>query len=297
MNITTIGSFADHYLKHAQLVSVIGITSQGIFLNLYSDRVIFLTLAQVHGPLTANCDGDPDEFAEMRTKSSVIIRADRLCFPEAGFCIDRGQPKIWQAPPRLVSSFLADEYSDRAVRLINLLLSRHPDRWHSGLLSLFIAQESQDAITNQFKSIGDPLRSAMEQQQSERIVESLAHFLGLGNGLTPSGDDFVLGFALAINRWGDFVAPDIDRIQFNQHLLRKIYNETTTLSANLIECSLHGQADERLVTALDGLITGNLKIPIVVDYLEGWGNSSGMDAFAGMSFVIFKSFQVTHYPT
>ena len=57
--------------------------------------------------------------------------------------------------------------------------------------------------------------------------------------------------------------------------------QTTHLSANLIECAIQGQADQRLMNALDGLMTTENALAWI-DGLLTWGNSSGMDALAGM---------------
>jgi hypothetical protein len=60
------------------------------------------------------------------------------------------------------------------------------------------------------------------------------------------------------------------------------YRDTTTLSANLIECAALGLADERLIQANDYLAVGNFQLPEISSGLLSWGNSSGVDALVGM---------------
>ncbi len=74
--------------------------------------------------------------------------------------------------------------------------------------------------------------------------------------------------------------------ELTRHLLPLAYQKTTTLSANLIECASLGQADERLLLALDGIMTANPDPPTCAAALAAWGNTSGHDALVGMALCI-----------
>jgi hypothetical protein len=114
------------------------------------------------------------------------------------------------------------------------------------------------------------------------LTRLLSTFLGSGPGLTPSADDFILGLLLALNRWRIPPWETSDLHTFNFHLVEAAYKKTTTLSSNLIECASGGWANERLINALDWLVTGVASEPDVIDHMLDWGNSSGVDAFTGM---------------
>jgi len=110
--------------------------------------------------------------------------------------------------------------------------------------------------------------------------------LGQGTGLTPAGDDVILGCLLALSRWGHILSPYLDLQALQQPLISQAYRQTTLLSANLIECAASGQADERLLLALDGIFTGQPSTEQCAALLLGWGNSSGCDALVGMGIAI-----------
>ena len=61
---------------------------------------------------------------------------------------------------------------------------------------------------------------------------------------------------------------------------------TTTISANLIECAAKGEADERLINIVDGIMTGQPSLEDCVDCVLAWGNSSGTDALIGMALTL-----------
>ena len=262
-----------------------GITSRGLFLQLSSERIAFLTLARARGPLTVNCSGNPDEFAAIRSGSKILVRSNGMFFPETGLWIDSSQAYTWRTPAKPVHMPLADQCSARVTAVIDLLFSMQVAGRNMGLLPLLIPGAKTEN-TRRFQTLTDAIKAALRDRRSDIIMDNIQSLLGLGEGLTPSGDDFILGFMLVLNRWGDAFLPELDRSLLNRQLLGMIYHKTTTLSANLIECSLQEQADERLIGALDGLVTGTPEILAVVENLTAWGKTSGIDAFSGMAFAI-----------
>jgi hypothetical protein len=110
--------------------------------------------------------------------------------------------------------------------------------------------------------------------------------LGYGRGLTPSGDDLLLGLLLALARWGDILAPALDIETINRLATSQACQRTTRLSASLIACAAQGQADERLVAALDGLMCGGTPAETLISAIAKWGSYSGLDALAGMLLAI-----------
>jgi len=94
-------------------------------------------------------------------------------------------------------------------------------------------------------------RPALRKRQAEAIAEALQPLLGLGSGLTPSGDDLRQRIAAGLEAVGSQLAPELPVEALSQAILPNAYCKTTLLSANLIECAARGQADERLLLALD----------------------------------------------
>jgi hypothetical protein len=127
------------------------------------------------------------------------------------------------------------------------------------------------------------LQLALREGQLAAIADCLEAILGLGAGLTPSGDDVTAGILLALTRWGHVLAPDLEIKALAEDVVQRAYRKTTTLAANLIECASLGQANERLILALDGILSGHADAPTCAEYLAGWGHTSGMDALAGMA--------------
>jgi hypothetical protein len=122
----------------------------------------------------------------------------------------------------------------------------------------------------------------VSSEEVSQLVDLLSSILGSGPGLTPSADDLTLGLLLTLNRWRIPPWTTSGLRALNFPVVEAAYNKTTTLSANLIECASQGLANERLVNALDWLVTGVAREPDVITPMLNWGHSSGMDAFSGM---------------
>jgi hypothetical protein len=127
------------------------------------------------------------------------------------------------------------------------------------------------------------LQRYIRDEKKSLIGKILSNFLGYGEGLTPSGDDFVIGFLLSLNRWQDLLWLPAEISSLNHEIVETAYQKTTTLSANLIECASLGQGDARLIDAVDYLICGSVRRNNIVTNLLKWGNSSGVDTFLGMA--------------
>lgn len=124
------------------------------------------------------------------------------------------------------------------------------------------------------------------------ILSDLVQYMGVGGGLTLAGDDLILGLLLAYQRWGAVLNPVFDLAKLGEGLNQAetcSTHKTTLLSANRIACASQGQADERLIHALDGIMTGNVTPHQCARDLSGWGNSSGCDALLGMTLAILSA--------
>jgi hypothetical protein len=114
------------------------------------------------------------------------------------------------------------------------------------------------------------------------MINKLKDLIGLGPGLTPWGDDFLIGFLLLFNRLGLVEHTDPKLSTLNQQILEAASGKTTQLSVSLLTCAARGQADERLIAATDGLFPGGQVTDQDLADLLSWGSSSGEAALAGM---------------
>jgi len=264
-SITTIGSLASQALSQDQDAVVWGSTSRGIFLHLASGWIVFLSFERFRGPLTLNGDPNPSLFQAIGPGLSARIRSKTLHFDTLGIEIATQNARIWSAPPR--SSTSLDSPAARFERIENI-------------------HRNVSKVLADCPSVGLLPETLPASLDSASIIRQIEKSLGLGEGLTPAGDDLALGFLLALNRWGDLLCPNLDVPDINQRICQAAPHKTNTLSAKLIECASLGQADERLIFTLDGILSGSPNPDTCVSHLSSWGHTSGACAFAGMALAI-----------
>ena len=278
-----LGYRAEHALSTSDSASVIGVTSRGIFLKTNVDWIIFLSFENFRGPMTINLLGDVSPLKNLTQGELVQVSSNLITVPRHNFRFTLDSTSIWQPlvvepgtydPKNLISRLIAfaqDAYANKAGAGL------------SGTLPALLDFSNEKDVA----SDNDVLKFHNRIQCSD-LVESLGileNLVGRGSGLTPAGDDFVIGLLLTLNRWHT-VLDYIDLPNINKQLVETAYAKTTTLSANLVECAAEGQADERLIAAIDFLMTGEGDREQILAELLNWGNSSGVDALVGMVVVL-----------
>ena len=112
----------------------------------------------------------------------------------------------------------------------------------------------------------------------EKIIE----LIGLGPGLTPSGDDFLAGALLALARLGLSIRAMHCGIVLRAHLDR-----TNDISAAHLRSAASGYAASALHEAIDATISGRTdQIAPALAAVSSIGHSSGRDAFAGAMVIL-----------
>ena len=101
--------------------------------------------------------------------------------------------------------------------------------------------------------------------------------LGAGRGLTPSGDDCIVGLLVALHALGERdIAATVACI-----VARHAPRRTNRLSAAHLDAACAGEAIEPLHTAIAALAADTSPEP-ALDALERFGHGSGFDALAGV---------------
>jgi hypothetical protein len=272
-SITTIGSIASQALSQDQDAVVWGSTSHGIFVHLASGWVVFLSFDHFTGPLTLNLSLSPSFFQAIEPGLAVRIRSTSLHIDTLEIEIATHNTQIWSAPPRNPTSL--DSPAARLERIEYI---------HRNVSKVLAVSPSAGLLP-------ETLPTSLD---SASIVGLIERSLGFGEGLTPAGDDLALGFLLALNRWGDLLCPSLDAPEINQKICQAARCKTSTLSANLIECASLGQADERLIVALNGILTGSPDPETCAAHLLSWGHTSGACAFRGM--LLANALQISPAP-
>jgi hypothetical protein len=287
LRVVSAGSTALNVLQTSPEAFVMGTTSRGIYIKTSEKWVVFISLEPFRGPLTLTLNNANLPLSQLTTGTPVYIDSRSSSISIDSFVISTNGCAEW-VPPRTPTHYLpGSERRKRVAIFAEEALKRKKWAGFSPTIPFILNLPDAPAPT----SLRLPpkreevlhVRRCIKERDVPNLSSLLIRFLGVGQGLTPSGDDFLIGLMSALNRWMAPLWPAKNLSSLNHQIVEAAYQRTTFLSANLIECATLGQADERLINALDWIMCGVIREPEFVSQLLGWGSSSGMDAFVGMA--------------
>ena len=291
LTVTSIGSRAQRILTDTNDASILGVTSRGVFLRIRERWVIFLSYESNRGPLTLNFNPNIRIPSNIHQGQLVEIRDRDIICSESNFRIRTEGAATWIIPPPPRTNTKPQEFINRIRSIGEEVIAQRGGVGLTPILAelLHLAMNKQPPQDKFYRPMDlQQVHRNLKSSDDNRVVSQLQKFLGLGTGLTPSGDDLICGFLLTCNRYQDVLPIPFNLTEINQAIVELAYPKTSLLSANLIECATVGQADERLVLALDGILAETLIPASCANQLLSWGNSSGCDAFLGMALAILQ---------
>ncbi|MGI9523639.1 MAG: DUF2877 domain-containing protein [Hyphomicrobiaceae bacterium] len=163
-------------------------------------------------------------------------------------------------PQQGMSRFLNPEYSPGGGDIVG----------HAALQPVADARSwLLDAMNhNHLREIGDPI-------WMERLV-------GLGPGLTPSGDDFVGGLMIGLHVLGETSVQSA-----LWHAVRRLGPQDNAISLAHLEAAAHGLGSEDIHSAVSAIIFNNgAEVQAAISDIADIGACSGWDIMTGVATVI-----------
>jgi len=124
----------------------------------------------------------------------------------------------------------------------------------------------------------------LQQGHADQALAGAKRLAGLGNGLTPAGDDFLLGVSLAV--WAGLYGKD--RAEQVAKLIETACPLTTLLSAAYLRSAAQGECIAPWHTLFAALLLSDAEVTrMAAKSLMSIGHSSGCDGLAGFLAVHF----------
>jgi Protein of unknown function (DUF2877). len=283
LSARSIGYLAHQSLLNETTATVLGAISKGLYLLTPGQRVIYISYETYRSPLTMTLVETPPELPSIEPGETVKLSPTSLIWLDGKLRLSLATAEIWSAPIPRITHEIQDTPDRRIQRLVEIAAKVSAAKGQLGfapLLLPILGLEQNESLPAELEPVWAKLKGILQSGPNltpTALIELLSGLLGYGRGLTPSGDDLLTGFLLALARW------NYPSAELGQELSRAAYQKTTTLSANLIECAAAGGADERLIQVVDAVAAGNAPLQPCVDSLVGYGNSSGADVLAGIA--------------
>ncbi|MEP6697241.1 MAG: DUF2877 domain-containing protein [Pseudonocardiales bacterium] len=200
--------------------------------------------------VTATSNRSP--FAAVRAGDPATVGGGRLCARELEVTVGR-----WWNPPRPPALVRPEHLPARAARLARLLSARRRTLCYP--------------VAMRLNRLGGALRGRHNTEDAP------AALVGLGEGLTPAGDDVLAGVLLALRHLGRPECADLLWASISDEVPRR----TTALSAALLAAAAAGDALPQVVDLLAAL-AGHRPVEPALDRLLAVGSTSGSDIAHGL---------------
>jgi uncharacterized protein DUF2877 len=226
-------------------------------------------------------DLGPDWRMSGLQRGMVVHASDaNIEVPEACLGIQLNGALRWS--PRFPSSgevadVAAATWRRRAARTQAIARARASARGFGVLLHEGATHDDDGWIADVARPILGELVVALEAGDRRSAAEVATGLIGLGPGLTPSGDDTLVGIEAALH------ALDSPAAGFLAPAMGDVGDRTTELAATLLRHASAGEFAERLHTLLAALLgSDDATIASAIDRAADWGATSGTDCLLGV---------------
>jgi Protein of unknown function (DUF2877) len=230
------------------------------------------------GPLNVITSTESKDEAQPRAvqvSGPVRSSGGQLRFA-GGSELDFAAAPIWTMPPWPSRAERRTLGADRIAAII----ARAPS---GGLFRLAINPQDQPQRPDTTRAANGirSLYNGLQPGAAAGLLKSgVAALLGLGPGLTPSGDDLLAGVMLALHAAHPEAAASLGAV-----IKADAARLTSPLSAALLQAAVAGECSAALQRALSACLTGR-NLPAALATLDGIGHTSGWDHLAGFLLTI-----------
>lgn len=278
--VVELGLLADAVLRNGGEGEIVAAFQRSIYVSLNGHLICVGSRTLGSGPLHVLCDRWLADRVRVGQSAAV---AGHALFVENAPLADFEKASIWKpdpAPNWSLSSLTdglkaADAIwrdmpgDDGLASLAGAPLSR------SSLL-IAAARPGSDALV---RMVERGVQGGVDEPANEAAIIDL---IGMGPGLTPSGDDFLLGGLLALDAVGLLAMRNILWDICRPHLDR-----TNAISRAHLETAALGYGAAALHAAIHALIAGRTELlPHALSVVSDIGQTSGRDSFTGALLVL-----------
>lgn len=268
MKITACSSLCAEILGRGGRVKVHSVYRKTINISA-GDRLLSLQASgTVLSPLTLGTDMDEYAMAGLGVApgDAAELGGGSIRFPS--FSIPFAGAEIWDCgmgPER--------EFSFQFIRSVCAALDMR------GGLSDIVLNGEREALSLPSKMALKMITAAeenLQRGQPEQAAQELSRLLGLGEGLTPSGDDFLCGVLAST-----YMGQSEEKARFREllgGLIQDGLSRTNTISGGFLGCAAQGYFSRPVLELSRGSLARS-----VSDFSK-IGHSSGADTLSGIIF-------------
>lgn len=260
-------------------------------LNLRAGGVLVAVVPQAAGglPNGISVSGHPD-FRALGVEEGMAVAGSWPVFevPDVGIRLELGRAWSWSPRLRVGTIDPHDPEVRRRVDAAASVVAARANKVGFGQCVALVrrtpvaASPAAETLDDRTAGAGlqamTTLRDAVSRGDRRAALVAANRLVGLGEGLTPSGDDFLVGLTAALRAAGHPMAGEIAG-----HAALRAAGTTSDIARVALEHAARGEYAERVHDVLDALAHGDEpSVRAQVERALSWGASSGADMLLGV---------------
>ena len=228
----------------------------------------------------------PPFSLRLRRGQVANLEVAMLCISTADFMLDLSRAAVWNGTVADASPGLRGAQAQAALRELRETLREHaPVQGVAPALFSSVSPRStiERALVARMAKTLPILARATETGDAGAAVSAMRVLVGLGAGLTPAGDDFIVGYLAALwsrSRREPGIAALLNALAVPVGQLSLC---TNAISRQMLLDALQGHFAERLIEVMHCVCAGGDVAGATMRALEV-GHSSGADVLCGLLF-------------
>jgi hypothetical protein len=284
LNVKQIGSM----VKLGKVdYSLAGIFKRGVVGVSAEKNIIYFTGVNVRGPYNLWVPGLGEVINRLKNNQKALLKTGNIFIPDADICLSLKKSTRWlpfqplqpgstaeikQAVHQTITSTIEAKLTG-SVPFLSLI-----EQWGYQVLD-----SNESGSFGKLGMLVKDLNDALQKGNLIKAQNAGIKCLGLGDGLTPAGDDLLAGILMALSIDGNLKSLGFAKVRsFCNMIISEAYHRTNLISAAFLNAAMSEEANEPMRPILDLLLEGK-KTPFnLLMQLSNVGHTSGFDGLAGV---------------
>ena len=226
--------------------------------------------------------GEDISFQSLTVDLRAASRGGILRFDYSSLAIDlRGAP-VWKCCVRELNTDMMSPAAQKAWSTALDLLTKKQKLKNTDIRADDLFQlDTGSALSQRMSRPVIQLINSVEQFNVQGATHAAEKMIGLGSGVTPSGDDILIGFLAGLWSMAGGNQTQLSFIRSFGNEIIKISKQTSEISRTYLYHAAQGQFSSSLSTLAKAIGTGN-GVEQATGEAMRVGHSSGMDSVTGL---------------
>lgn len=212
----------------------------------------------------------------------AIVNKDEIKMPEVCISIKIASAKVWDSSPLFFRSTVSEEILNKNIEKIRELTLKYGEM--EGIASILDGDEVDNNYKNFIINSVKRLARGISDFDYKEITEASKRLIGLGPGLTPAADDFLLGILASLYYIGYYFGNHLENLKkMAGFVIYDLPGRTTFISEIMLRNGIKARFSEPIRDLMLAVTNSNSINDECVNLLN-IGGTSGSDCAAGIVF-------------